>query len=113
MKNNPYISLHACPLVGCVELHQPPVLAAAGHDAAVLHHADAEDGALVDLKEKGFSSRTVITLKSSRFPYLSERLCDRVVSPAPDEHVPVGVARQDVAGEGERQAGHVLGLVAL
>jgi len=44
---------------------------------------------------------------------LAQGLGDGVVAAAPDEDVPVGVAGDDVTGEAEGKAGHVLGLVAL
>ena len=44
---------------------------------------------------------------------LPQGLRHGVVAAAPDEDVSVGVAGDDVTGEAEREAGHVLRLVAL
>ena len=69
-----------------VKLHNPTVLSPAGDDAAVLEHADGEDGAVV---------------------HLPHHLGDGVVAPAPDEHVAVGVARDHVTSGGEGKASDV------
>ena len=78
--------------VGCVEQDKPAVLASPGDDGAVLEDADGEDGSVV---------------------HLPQGLGHSVEAPSPDEDVPVGVARQNVAGETEGQARHVLRLVTL
>lgn len=75
-----------------VEEYEPPVFATAGDDGPVLEDADGKDGPVVDF---------------------SQRFGDGVEPAAPDEHVAVGVAGQHVAGEAERQARHILRLVAL
>ena len=78
--------------VGCVKEDEPSVLASPGDDGAVLEDADGEDGSVV---------------------HLPQGLGHSVEAPSPDEDVAVGVPSQNVAGETEGQARHVLRLITL
>ena len=73
--------------VQSVKLDNPRVPAAARDDGAVLEDADGEDRAVVDLPDD---------------------LGHGVVAPAPDEHVAVTVARDDVTVTGVGKTGHIL-----
>ena len=84
----PYHSFKASFSVGRVELDQLAVFAASGDDRSVLQNTNGKQGAVVDI---------------------ANSLRDGVVASAPDEHISVRVACQDVSREAESQACDVLG----